>query len=124
MAHKESIPAGLAAALLWAPLGTGSPNPLAPAPPQEVAAQADPVAPPPVRDSLLQVDEADDAIWVLSWDLRNSLVPADKSRRDTLRRPRGPAACTAKEYLITGMLSQEGGFAIMLQETGIAIRAQ
>ena len=29
-----------------------------------------------------------------------------------------------KEHLITGMLPQEGGFAIMLQETGIATRAQ
>ena len=36
----------------------------------------------------------------------------------------GPAACTDKEHLITGMLPQEGGFAIMLQETGIATRAQ
>ena len=35
-----------------------------------------------------------------------------------------PAACTDKEHLITGMLPQEGGFAIMLQETGIATRAQ
>ena len=37
---------------------------------------------------------------------------------------RGPAACTDKEHLITGMLPQELGFAIMLQETGIATRAQ
>ena len=36
----------------------------------------------------------------------------------------GPSACTDKEHLITGMLPQEGGFAIMLQETGIAIRVQ
>ena len=35
-----------------------------------------------------------------------------------------PAACTDKEHLITGMLPREGGFAIMLQETGIATRAQ
>ena len=35
-----------------------------------------------------------------------------------------PAACTDKEHLITGMLPQEGGFAIMLQETGITTRAQ
>ena len=51
-------------------------------------------------------------------------VPPDRFLRDTLRRRRGPAACTDKERLITGMLSQEGGFAIMLQETGIATRAQ
>ena len=41
-----------------------------------------------------------------------------------LRRRRGPAACIDKEHLITGMLPQEGGFAIMLQETGIATRVQ
>ena len=65
-----------------------------------------------------------DALWLLSWNLRNGLVPPDRSLRDTLRRHRGPAACTDKEHLITGMLPQEGGFAIMLQETGIATRAQ
>ena len=65
-----------------------------------------------------------DAMWLLSWNLRNGLVPPDRSLRDTLRRRRGPAACTDKEHLITGMLPQEGGFAIMLQETGIATRAQ
>ena len=65
-----------------------------------------------------------DALWLLSWNLRNGLVPPDRSLRDTLRRRRGPAACTDKEHLITGMLPQEGGFAIMLQETGIATRAQ
>ena len=64
-----------------------------------------------------------DALWLLSWNLRNGLVPPDRSLRDTLRRRRGPAACTDKEQLITGMLPQEGGFAIMLQETGIATRA-
>ena len=67
---------------------------------------------------------AGDALWLLSWNLRNGLVPPDRSPRDTLRRRRGPAACTDKEHLITGMLPQEGGFAIMLQETGIATRAQ
>ena len=66
----------------------------------------------------------DDALWLLSWNLRNGLVPLDRSLRDTLRRRRGPAACTDKEHLITGMLPREGGFAIMLQETGIATRAQ
>ena len=65
-----------------------------------------------------------DALWLLSWNLRNGLVPPDRSLGDTLRRRRGPAACTDKEHLITGMLPQEGGFAIMLQETGIATRAQ
>ena len=35
----------------------------------------------------------------------------------------GPAACTDKEHLITGMLPREGGFAIVLQETGIATGA-
>ena len=65
-----------------------------------------------------------DALWLLSWNLRNGLVPPDRPLRDTLRRRRGPAACTDKEHLITGMLPQEGGFAIMLQETGIATRAQ
>ena len=48
----------------------------------------------------------------------------DRSLRDTLRRRRGPAACTDKEHLITGTLPREGGFAIMLQETGIATQAQ
>ena len=67
---------------------------------------------------------AGDALWLLSWNLRNGLVPPDRSLRDTLRRRRGPAACTNKEHLITGMLPQEGGFTIMLQETGIATRAQ
>ena len=42
----------------------------------------------------------------------------------TLWRRRGTAACTDKEDLITGMLPREGSFAIMLQETGIATRAQ
>ena len=65
-----------------------------------------------------------DALWLLSWNLCNGLVPPDQSLQDTLRRRRGPAACTDKEHLITGMLPQEGGFAIMLQETGIATRAQ
>ena len=67
---------------------------------------------------------AGDALWLLSWNLRNGLVPPDRSLRDTLRRRWGPAPCTDKEHLITGMLLQEGGFAIMLQETGIATRAQ
>ena len=67
---------------------------------------------------------AGDALWLLSWNLRNSLVPPNRSSRDTLWPRRGPAACTDKEHLITGMLPQEGGFAIMLQETGIATRAQ
>ena len=66
---------------------------------------------------------ADDALWLLSWNLRNGLVPPDQSLPDTLYRRRGPAACNDKEHLITGMLPREGGFAIMLQETGIAIRA-
>ena len=67
---------------------------------------------------------AGDVLWLLSWNLRNGLVQPDRSLRDTLRRRRGPAACTDKEHLISGMLPQEGGFAIMLQETGIATRAQ
>ena len=67
---------------------------------------------------------AGDALWLLLWNLRNGLVPPDRSLRDTLRRRQGPAACTDKEDLITGMLPQEGGFATMLQETGIATRAQ
>ena len=61
---------------------------------------------------------------LLSWNLRNGLVTPDRSLRDTLRRRRWPAACTDKAQLITGMLPREGGFAIMLQETGIATRAQ
>ena len=67
---------------------------------------------------------AGNALWLLSWNLRNGFVPPYRSLRDTLRRRRGPAACTDKEHPITGMLPQEGGFAIMLQETGIATRAQ
>ena len=65
-----------------------------------------------------------DALWLPSWNLRNGFVPPDRSLRDTLRRRWGPAACTDKEHLITGMLPKEEGFAIMLQETGIATRAQ
>ena len=122
-AQQGSVPAGLAPlAPLWAPLGTGS-NPMAPAHLDALAAPADPAAM-PMRDSRLQEDTADDALWLLSWNLRNGLLPPDRSLRDTLRRRRGPAACTDKEHLITGMLPQEGGFAIMLQETGIATRAQ
>ena len=66
----------------------------------------------------------DDALRLLSWNLHNGLVPPDRSLRDTLRRRRGPAACTDKEHLISGMLPREGGFAIMLQETGIATWAE
>ena len=123
-AQQGFIPAGLAPlAPLWAPLGTGSPHPMAPAHPGALAEPADPAAM-PMRDGSLQEDTADDALWLLSWNLRNGLVPPDWSLRDALRRRREPAACTDKEHLITGMLPQEGGFAIMLQETGIATRAQ
>ena len=46
-AQQGSIPAGLAPlALLWAPLGTGSPHPMAPAHPGALAAPADPAAMP------------------------------------------------------------------------------
>ena len=49
-AQKGSIPAGLAPlAPLWAPLGTGSPHPMAPAHPGALAAPADPAAM-PMRD--------------------------------------------------------------------------
>ena len=51
---------------------------------------------------------ADDALWLPSWNLRNCLVPPDPFYRDTLRRRRGPAACTDKEHLINGMLPQKG----------------
>ena len=50
-AHQESIRAGLAAAPLWAPAGAGSLDPLAPAPPRDLGAPADPAAALPVRDS-------------------------------------------------------------------------
>ena len=96
---------------------------MAPAHPGALAAPADPAAM-LMRDGSLQEDTADDALWLLSWNLRNGLVPPDRSLRGTLRRRQGPAACTDKEHLITGMLPQEGGFAIMLLETGIATRAQ
>ena len=43
-ALQGSIPAGLATAPLWAPLGAGSPDPLAPAPARVLAAPADPAA--------------------------------------------------------------------------------
>ena len=50
-AQQGSIPAGLAPlAPLWAPLGTGSPHPMAPAHPGDLAATADPAAV-PMRDS-------------------------------------------------------------------------
>ena len=50
-AQQGSIPAGLSPlAPLWAPLGTGSPHPMAPAHPEDLAATADPAAV-PVRDS-------------------------------------------------------------------------
>ena len=49
-AEQGSIPAGLAPlAPLWAPLGTGSPQPMAPAHPGALAAPADPAAM-PMRD--------------------------------------------------------------------------
>ena len=49
-AQQGSIPAGLAPlAPLWAPLGTGSPHPMAPAHPGALAAPADPAAM-PMRD--------------------------------------------------------------------------
>ena len=47
-AHQGSIPAGLAP--LWASLGAGSPRPMAPAHPGDLAGPADPTAM-PVRDS-------------------------------------------------------------------------
>ena len=123
-AQQGSIPAGLAAlAPLWAPLGAGSPHPMAPAHPGDLAAPADPAAT-PMRDSGLQEDAADDALWLLSWNLRNGLVSSVRSLWDTHWRRRGPAACIDKEHLITGMLYREVGFAIMLQETGIATQAQ
>ena len=49
-AQQGSIPAGLVTlAPLWAPLGTGSPHPMAPAHPGALAAPVDPVAM-PMRD--------------------------------------------------------------------------
>ena len=46
-AQHGSIPAGLAPlSPLWAPLGTGSPHPLAPAQPGDLPAPADPAAMP------------------------------------------------------------------------------
>ena len=65
-----------------------------------------------------------DALWLLSWNLRSGLVPPDRSLRDTLRQRRGPAACTDKEHLITGMLPQEGGFATRAQEMHVAAALQ
>ena len=50
-AQQGSIPAGLAPlAPPWAPLGAGSPHPMAPAHPGDLAAPADPAAM-PMRDS-------------------------------------------------------------------------
>ena len=50
-AQQGSIPAGLApVAPLWAPLGAGSPHPMAPAHPGDLASTADPAAV-PMRDS-------------------------------------------------------------------------
>ena len=50
-AQQGSIPAGLAPlAPLWAPLGMGSPHPIPPAHPRDLAATADPAAV-PMRDS-------------------------------------------------------------------------
>ena len=50
-AQQRSITAGLAPlAPLWAPLGAGSPHPMAPAHPGDLAAPADPAAI-PMRDS-------------------------------------------------------------------------
>ena len=50
-AQQRSIPAGLAPlAPVWALLGVGSPQPMAPAHPGELAAQAGPAAM-PMRDS-------------------------------------------------------------------------
>ena len=44
--HQGSILAGLATAPLWAPLGAGSPHPMARAPLRDLAAPADPAAMP------------------------------------------------------------------------------
>ena len=83
-AQQGCVPAGLAPlAPMWAPLGTGSPHPMAPAHPAALAAQADPAAM-PMRDGSLQEETADDPLWLLSWNLRNGLVPPDRSLRDTL----------------------------------------
>ena len=122
-AHQGSIPAGLATTPLWPPLGAATPEPLAPAPPGHLAALADP-ATMPLNNSCHQDDAAADALWLLSWNLCNSLVPPDRSLRDTLRGRWRPAVCIDKEHLKTGMLPLEKGFAIMHQETGIASRAQ
>ena len=101
--QQGSIPAGLTPlAPLWAPLGTGSPHPMAPAHLGALAAQAEPAAM-PMRDGSLQEDTADDTLWLLSWNLRNGLVPPDRSLEDTLWWRQGPAACTDKEHLISGM---------------------
>ena len=123
-AHQGSVPARVAPlAPLWGPLGAGSQHSMAPAHAGELAAPADPAVM-SARDSCLQEDAAGDALRLLSWNLRNGLVTPDRSLRDTLRPRRGPAACTDKEHLITGVLPQERGFAIMLQETGTAGGAQ
>ena len=61
---------------------------------------------------------------LLSWNLRNGLVLPDLSFRHTLRRRRGPAACTDREHFIPGMLPKKRGFTVMLQETGMATGAQ
>ena len=50
-AHQGSVPAKLAPlAPLWAPVGAGSPHPMAPTHPGDLAAPADPAAM-PIRDS-------------------------------------------------------------------------
>ena len=55
----------------------------------------------------------------VSWNLRNGLVPPDRSLHNPLRRRRGAAACTDKEHVITGLLHQEeGGFAILFKGKG------
>ena len=122
--NKDQSPRdGPPAPPLWAPLGAGSPPSMAQHTQETWLLQrTQRQCRSGTADS--RGGAADDALWLLSWNLRHGLDPPDWSPRDTLRRGRWPADCTDKDHLITGMLPREGGFAIMLQETGIATRAQ
>ena len=124
MAHQRSIPAGLGRCPPVGPPGGGLPGPHGPSAPSGPGGPSRPRGAAAREGQKTQEDAADDALWPLSWNLRYGLVPPDRSLRERLRRRQGLAACTDKEHLITSMLSHAGGFAIILQETGIATRAQ
>ena len=98
------------------PPGGRLPTPHVPAPPGDLAAPADPAVTPGGRGKRRP-------LALLLEPVQRPRLAGPVSPGHTTTTP-GRAACTDKEYLITGMLPQEGGFAIMLEETGIAMLPQ